>query len=396
MQKIDRLFLIVLDSFGMGELPDAAEYGDEGSNTLTAVVSSPRFDAPNLERLGLFNMDGVDEKFAARRAKAPQASFARMAEQSAGKDTTIGHWEMAGLISKTPFPTYPDGFPPEVIAEYEKRTGHKVLCNKPYSGTQVIQDYGQQSIEENALIVYTSADSVFQVAGHEEALGLDELYRCCQIARDMLVGEHRVGRVIARPFTGKAPDFKRTTNRHDYAVCPDRPTMMNCLQDAGLCTIGVGKIYDIFAGDGISEKILTKGNDDGMEKTLVQAGREFHGLCFINLVDFDMLYGHRNNVDGYAQAITDFDMYLGRLLPMLGQGDVLMITADHGCDPSTQSTDHSREYVPMLVCGAPVKEGVNLGTRRTFADIAATVLDLFGLPCATDGQSFKTEIIRGE
>jgi len=395
MQTINRLFLIVLDSFGMGALPDAAEYGDEGSNTLAAVAASPRFHAPNLQRLGLFNIEGVDAGLASLRAPQPLASFARLAEQSAGKDTTIGHWEMAGLISKTPFPTYPGGFPPEVIVEYEKLTGHKVLCNKPYSGTKVIHDYGRQSIAENALIVYTSADSVFQVAGHEEVIGLQELYRCCQIARDLLVGRHRVGRVIARPFVGEYPNYKRTANRHDYAVAPDRPTMLNCLQDAGLDTIGVGKIYDIFAGDGVSEKILTKGNNDGMDKTLELVARDFNGLCFVNLVDFDMVYGHRNDVYGYAQAVTDFDVYLGRMLPLLKNSDVLIITADHGCDPSTESTDHSREYVPLLVYGAGIREGRDLGTRDTFADIAATVEDFFGLPCRTDGKSFMAEIVKG-
>lgn len=396
MKRINRLFLIVLDSFGMGALPDAASYGDAGSNTLAAVAASAVFNAPNLCHLGLFNLDGVEETLASRGVDAPTASFARLAEQSAGKDTTIGHWEIAGLVSKTPFPTYPNGFPPAVIAEYEKRTGRKVICNKPYSGTQVILDYGRQSMETGALIVYTSADSVFQVAGHEETLGLDELYRCCQIAREMLTGENRVGRVIARPFTGTYPNFKRTANRHDYAVQPDRPTMLNQLMDAGLETIGVGKIYDIFAGDGVSEQIRTQNNEDGMDKTIVQAGRDFNGLCFVNLVDFDMVYGHRNDIDGYARAISAFDVRLGELLPLLRGGDVLMITADHGCDPSTESTDHSREYVPLLVYGETVCPGVNLGTRRTFADIAATVLELFGLPNQTDGTSFVREISKGE
>ncbi len=389
-----RIFLIVLDSFGMGELPDANQYGDVGSNTLRSVASSGKFDAPYLSKLGLFEIDGVDKKLKKYCTDSPQASFARVAEQSAGKDTTIGHWEIAGLISKKPFPTYPSGFPDHLIKEYEKLTGHKVICNKPYSGTQVIADYGEESVKTGALIVYTSADSVFQVAGHEEALGLDELYRCCQIARDMLTGEHRVGRVIARPFIGESPNFKRTSNRHDYAVVPDRPTMLKQLQENGFDSIGVGKIYDIFAGDGVSEQMRTKSNAEGMEKTIALAKREFNGLCFVNLVDFDMLYGHRNDIDGYAQAIADFDVQLGKFLPLMQKEDVLMITADHGCDPATTSTDHSREYVPLLIYGAGIKQGYNLGTLSSFADIAASVVDYFGLPNQTDGKSFMKMIMK--
>ena len=391
--KIQRIFLIVLDSFGMGALPDAADYGDAGSDTLCAVGSSGLFSIPNLTKLGLLNIDGVCGNLKKDAADSPCACYARAAELSAGKDTTIGHWEIAGLISKEPLPTYPNGFPREIIEEFEKRTGRKVICNKPYSGTQVLTDYGREQISSGALIVYTSADSVFQVAAHEQYIGLKELYRCCDIARSMLTGQHGVGRVIARPYTGEYPDFKRTSNRHDYSIKPTRDTMLDYLHRAGLDTIGIGKIYDIFAGCGVGEQIKTKGNDDGMDKTLQAANGDFKGLCFVNLVDFDMMYGHRNDVDGYAKAISDFDRWLSRMIPEMREDDLLIITADHGCDPSTESTDHSREYVPMLAYGKGIKQGINLGTRRSFADIASTVLSVFDIEGNTDGESFW-EIIK--
>lgn len=344
-----RVFIIVLDSCGCGEMPDSYLWHDEGSNTLAAIRKDEHFDCPNLVNLGLFNIDTVGGAI-----ENPKGSFARLKETSMGKDTTIGHWEIAGIISPKPLPTYPDGFPEDVIAEFEKRTGRKVLCNKPYSGTEVIKDYGKESIESGALIVYTSADSVFQIAAHESYVPVPELYKYCEIAREMLQGEHGVGRVIARPFTGEWP-YTRTANRHDYSLIPPHTTMLDCLKDAGLATISVGKIYDIFAGKSVSESNRTTSNTNGMEVTLDIQKRDFEGLCFVNLVDFDMKYGHRNDIAGYANAMTEFDVQLGRFLPNMREDDILIITADHGCDPSTPSTDHSREYVPMIVCGKHIK-----------------------------------------
>ncbi len=382
-----RVFLIVLDSFGVGELPDASLWHDEGSDTLGAIRNHPAFRCPTLKELGLFNIEGVGGG-----VPSPKASYARMAERSMGKDTTIGHWEIAGLISPEPLPTYPDGFPKELIEEFEKRTGRKVICNKPYSGTEVIKDYGREQVETGALIVYTSADSVFQIAAHEDVVPVGELYRDCEIAREMLVPPHNVGRVIARPFTGAYP-YTRTANRHDYSLLPPADTMLNLLQRAGYETISVGKIYDIFAGSGLSESNRTVSNTHGMQVTKEMQARDFNGLCFVNLVDFDMKYGHRNDIEGYAAAATEFDGFLGGFLQDMRRDDVLLITADHGCDPSTPSTDHSREYTPMLLYGQGVRSGVDLGTRPTFADISATVLDLFGVPQEkTAGTSFWGEV----
>ncbi len=374
MQK--RVFLIVLDSVGIGEEPDAAEYGDEGSNTLAAAATSKYFDMPNMRELGLFNIDGVTCR---PKEEHPLAAFARMREISKGKDTTIGHWEIAGINSPEPLPTYPQGFPQEVIREFEEKTGRRVICNKPYSGTDVIRDYGKEHVETGALIVYTSADSVFQIAAHESVVPVEELYRYCQIARDMLVGKHGVGRVIARPFTGIFPDFTRTTNRHDFSLLPPNTTMLDQLTEDGFDVIAVGKINDIFAGRGVRRTIRTKGNEEGIERTIELTKEDFSGLCFVNLVDYDMLYGHRNDVDGYAKALTYFDRRLPEILDGLREDDLFMITADHGCDPLTPSTDHSREYTPWVIYGKNVKPGTNLGTRPTFADIAATILDYFGI-----------------
>ncbi len=386
-----RIFLIVLDSVGIGEEPDAAEYDDEGSNTLAAAATSKYFSMPNMQKLGLFNIDGVTCR---PKAEAPQGAYARMREVSKGKDTTIGHWEIAGINSKKPLPTYPDGFPADVIRGFEEKTGRKVLCNKPYSGTDVIRDYGKEQVETGALIVYTSADSVFQIAANEETVPIEELYRCCQIARDMLVGEHGVGRVIARPFTGTYPNFTRTANRHDFSLRPPETTMLDQLSENHFDVIAVGKINDIFAGKGISQFVRTKSNAEGIERTVEYTGQDFNGLCFINLVDFDMLYGHRNDVDGYAKALTQFDQKLPEILAGLREDDLLMVTADHGCDPLTPSTDHSREYTPWVIYGSPVKAGANLGTRPTFADIAATVLDYFGIEPKTTGTSLLQKIIK--
>ncbi len=391
MTKCKRLFLIVLDSLGIGELPDAAHFQDEGSNTLEAIRYHESFYCPNLTRLGLFEIDGVRGE---KRGKQ-LAATARMRESSMGKDTTTGHWEIAGLISKAPLPTYPNGFPKELIAEFEKRTGRKVLCNQAFSGTEVIKKYGEEQMRTGGLIVYTSADSVFQIAAHEDVVPIEELYRCCQIARDLLVGEHGVGRVIARPFEGSYP-FVRTPRRHDYSILPPERTMLDLLKENGFDTVSVGKIYDIFAQRGITEKYYTSGNAEGMEKTMALADMDFHGLCFVNLVDFDMLYGHRNDVAGYAEALSAFDKWLGDFLPKLRRDDLLIITADHGCDPSTPSTDHSREYTPMLLCGDAIKP-VNLGTRESFSDISATVLEAFGVDKEnTAGQSFLSECLKGE
>ena len=387
--NIKRVFLIVLDSFGIGELPDAGQYKDEGSNTLGAVSKSTKFNVPNLGKLGLFNIDGVSS---GNPTANPIGSYARLSERSKGKDTTIGHWEISGIVSEHPLPTYPNGFPQEIIDKFSAATGRKVLCNKPYSGTDVIRDYGKEHIETGALIVYTSADSVFQVAAHEDVVPIKELYDYCEIARNILTGEHGVGRVIARPFNGSFPDFKRTTNRHDFSIAPPRSTMLDHLKESGYDVLAVGKINDIFSGAGISESFKTSGNSDGMNRTMALLDRDFTGLCFTNLVDFDMLYGHRNDVDGYAAALTAFDIWLGDFIKKLGDDDVLMITADHGCDPATVSTDHSREYVPLLVYGSEIAPSVNCGTRDCFSDIAATILDMFKVKGAVAGVSMLPQI----
>ena len=387
-----RVFLIVLDSCGCGEMPDSADFGDAGSNTLRACTASSRLDIPTLSKMGIFNIDSVD---CGTPVPAPTAAYGRMAEKSRGKDTTIGHWELAGLISPRPLPTFPDGFPADFIQAFEEKTGRKVLCNKPYSGTEVIRDYGREQKETGGLICYTSADSVFQIAANEADIPPEELYRICEIAREMLTGpELGVGRVIARPYTGEYPNYVRTSNRHDFSLLPPAPTLLDALKQAGLATIGVGKIYDIFAGQGITEMVRNKSNADGMEHTLHYAAQDFEGLCFVNLVDFDMLYGHRNDVDGYAAALTEFDGQLRELLPMLKEDDLLFITADHGCDPSTPSTDHSREHVPLLAYGAKMKAGYNLGTRSTYADLAATVAEYFGVKANIAGTSFLREILQ--
>ena len=384
-----RLFLIVLDSFGVGELPDAHLWHDEGSNTLGAIRNHPLFNCPELTKMGLFNIDGVGGG-----VSAPTASYAKMAEQSMGKDTTIGHWEIAGIISPDPLPTYPDGFPDEVIKAFETQTGRKVICNKPYSGTDVIRDYGREHMQSGALIVYTSADSVFQIAAHEDIVPVETLYHYCEIARKILVGKHGVGRVIARPFNGDYP-FTRTANRHDFSLLPPSDTMLNILQRAGFDTISVGKIYDIFAGSGISESHRTSSNTHGMQVTKELQNKDFSGLCFVNLVDFDMKYGHRNDVPGYAAAATEFDGFLSSFIRDMREEDVLLITADHGCDPATPSTDHSREYTPMLIYGNGIKSGVNLGTRASFSDISATVLEYFGVAQGiTSGKSFLKEVTK--
>lgn len=380
-----RIFLIVLDSFGIGEMEDAAEYGDKGTNTLKSVSSSSYFNMPNMGKMGLFNLDGVD---CGERTANPSARIARMREASKGKDTTIGHWEIAGIYSSKPLPTYPDGFPKEVLDEFSKKTGRGVLCNKPYSGTVVIQEYGDAHVNTGDLIVYTSADSVFQIAAHEDIVPLEQLYEYCRIARGILQGEHGVGRVIARPFIGPlGGPYTRTPHRHDFSILPPSVTMLDQLSDNGKAVIAVGKIKDIFAGKGITESVYTSGNEEGIERTLEYLDKDFEGLCFVNLVDYDMLYGHRNDIDGYAKALAYFDAKLPEICGKLKEDDILMITADHGCDPGyTVSTDHSREHTPFLMYGAKAAPE-NLGTRDTFADIGATVLDYFNIKPEFSGTS---------
>ena len=388
---IKRIFLIVLDSCGVGAAPDSAAFGDIGVNTLRSCAASPKFSIPHLIEAGLGNLDGIDYL---PKTDHPTAALARLQEASMGKDTTIGHWEIAGIVSPNPLPTYPQGFPQEVLEEFEKQTGRGVLCNKPYSGTDVIRDYGEEQKKTGKWIVYTSADSVFQVAANENWIPLEELYDACRKARAILRGKHGVGRVIARPYVGQSPsEFRRTSNRHDFSLEPPKQTMLDAIKAAGLDTLAVGKIYDIFAGQGTTEHIFNKSNADGMAHTDDYAARDFHGLCFVNLVDFDMQYGHRRDVDGYANALTEFDTWLGQFLPKLGDEDLVMITADHGCDPAyTATTDHTREYVPLVVLGKQVKP-VNLGTRKSFADIAATVTELLNVPFETPGKSFAREIL---
>lgn len=393
VDHLKRVFLIVLDSVGIGELPDAAEYGDAGSNTIRAAATSPYFSMPNMAKLGFFNIDGMDDTKSVSKDEMIGA-VARMKEKSRGKDTTIGHWEIAGHISEKPLPTYPNGFPKDLLEKFEERTGRKVICNQPYSGTEVIKDYGKEHIETGALIVYTSADSVFQVAAHEDIVPLDELYRYCEIARELCSGDHGVGRVIARPFTGTYPEFKRTSGRHDYSLLPPTDTMLDCLKEANYDVLAVGKISDIFAGKGITDMVRTANNAEGIERTIEYTKKDFEGLCFTNLVDFDMMYGHRNDIEGYAKALTHFDENLPRIIEGLKDEDILMITADHGCDPSTPSTDHSREHTPLVIYGKNISAGVNLGTRETFSDIAATILDYFGIKGRTAGTSFLEQITK--
>lgn len=385
-----RIFLIVFDSFGIGALPDADKFGDVGSNTLKSVSRSDKFDVPTLIGLGLDKIDGVE---LGNSDIAPIGAYGRCSEASQGKDTTIGHWEIAGIISQNPMPTYPEGFPAEIIAEFEKRTGRKVICNKPYSGTDVIRDYGQEHLKTGALIVYTSADSVFQIAAHDEACTLSELYGYCEIAREILCGKHSVGRVIARPFSGEYPNFVRTSGRHDYSLKPPRDTMLDAIKKQGFDVIAVGKINDIFAGQGITKHIYTSSNSEGMMITNKIADTDFHGICFTNLVDFDSVYGHRNDVDGYAAALTLADKELSQILPKLKDDDMLIVTADHGCDPGDNSTDHTREYIPLLICGNGVRPN-NLGTKSTYADIAATVCELLGVEYQSDGKSFADELVK--
>lgn len=383
-----RIFLIVLDSFGVGALPDAQSFGDAGVSTLKSISSSQFFSVPNLIKCGLGNIDGVDF---IEKTDTPLGIFAKIQEKSKGKDTTVGHWEISGVISQSPLPTYPNGFPADVINEFEKRVGRKTICNLPYSGTDVIRDYGDEHLKTGALIVYTSADSVFQIAAHEDLVPVDTLYEYCKIARELLVGEHGVGRVIARPFITENGAYKRTANRRDFSIEPSGKTVLDALFEAGKDTVAVGKIKDIFAGRGVSEHIPTHSNYEGIQATLDLLNKDFCGLAFINLVDFDMLYGHRNDVDGYAKSLCEFDTYLPQIIDGLNDDDLLIITADHGCDPGDTSTDHTREYVPLFI----YKNGIepkNLGTLHGFDTIAATVTELLGAQYQCQGQSLAKYI----
>ncbi len=385
-----RIFLIVLDSCGIGAMPDSEKFGDIGVNTLAACATSDQLQIPNMIAAGLGNIDGVS---CLPKVEHPAGAYARLAEASMGKDTTIGHWEIAGIVSPDPLPTYPEGFPEEILEPFKAATGRGVLANAPWSGTAVIDAYGDEHVKTGDLIVYTSADSVFQIAAHEDIVPPEKLYEYCRIARKLLTGKHGVGRVIARPFVGTSGAYKRTSNRHDFSLEPPKETLLDAVKAAGRASIGVGKIHDIFAGIGLTEYVYNTSNANGMEHTDHYAAQDFEGLCFVNLVDFDMLYGHRRDVDGYAKALSEFDAWLGEFLPKLGEDDLVMITADHGCDPAYgATTDHTREYVPLLVLGKAVKPG-SLGTKQSFADIAATVAELLEVELDTPGKSFTKEIM---
>lgn len=386
-----RVFLIVLDSLGIGALPDADKFGDSGSNTLRSLTRSKELNIPTLKRMGIFNIRTAGlTKYALNNLLI--ANFGAMAEKSKGKDTTTGHWELAGIISEKPLPTYPNGFPNEVINAFCLQTGKEILCNKPYSGTEVIKNFGDEHIKTGKLIVYTSADSVFQIAAHEKVVPIRDLYKYCRIARNILQGEHAVGRVIARPFSDKNGEYFRTNGRHDYSLEPYKETMLDIIKERGMDVISVGKINDIFASKGITESNPTKTNTEGQNLLLKFTKREFNGLCFANLVDFDMVYGHRRNIDGYAKALTEFDVFLISMIEKLSKDDLLIITADHGCDPGFKGTDHTREYVPLIVYGKNIKNGVDLGIRKSFSDIAVTVTEAFGVKKTESGVSFLSEI----
>jgi len=383
-----RVIWVVLDSVGVGEMPDAAQYGDAGSDTLGHIAQSRKLHLDNLCRLGLGNIRSLDRL---PPDPAPQGAYGKCALASPGKDTTTGHWEMAGIHLTKPFPVYPNGFPPEVMDEFERRIGRATLGNKAASGTEIIQELGEEHVRTGSPIVYTSADSVFQVAAHEEVIPLFELYKICDTAREILRGKHEVGRVIARPFIGSPGSFTRTTNRHDYAVPPPKGMLLDRLAERNVEVFGIGKIFDVYLGRGIRDYETTKSNADGMEKTLQAMDSLAGGMIFTNLVDFDQLYGHRNDVEGYARALEAVDGWIPSLEARLGPDDLAILTADHGCDPTTKSTDHSREYVPLLVFGKNVKAGVDLGTRQTLSDIGQTVAENFGTTIVT-GESFLSRI----
>lgn len=387
-----RVIIIVLDSAGIGELPDAAEYGDEGSNTLGNIAAAvPGFSLPNLEKLGLGNIDGI---VGFKAAEEPLGCFGKMAERSVGKDTTTGHWELAGITLRKPFPVYPEGFPGDLVERFEKAIGTKTLGNYPASGTVIIKELGQQHVKTGYPIIYTSADSVFQIAAHEDVIPVQRLYEICRTAREILTGEHAVGRVIARPFTGSDGNYTRTANRRDFSLEPPEKTLLDHVKEAGLEVKAVGKIDDIFAGRGITQSIHVKDNMEGVDKTIGFIKERFSGLIFANLVDFDMYYGHRNDPEGYARALEEFDGRVPEIIDAMARQDILFITADHGCDPTTVSTDHSREYVPLLIYGKEIRMGINLGTRKTFSDLAQTTAEYLGTGGEFDAVSFYGDIAR--
>lgn len=389
-----RAIIIVLDSVGIGELPDAGDYGDRGSNTLGNTVrqkkGEPWFRLQHLSNMGLGMIDGIDYL---DRPDRPSGAYARLGELSKGKDTTTGHWEIAGIILDKPFPTYPNGFPKDVIDAFEKAVGRKCIGNYSASGTEIMAKLGEEHMKTGSPIVYTSADSVFQIAAHEEIIPIEEQYEICRKARELLKGDHAVGRVIARPFLGQPGSFKRTDRRRDFSLKPIKKTVLDYAKDQGFDVRGVGKIEDIFSGEGITHAVHIHGNMDGVDQTINWLKEDFSGILFTNLVDFDMLYGHRNDVEGYARALAEFDERLPEITSSMKDEDILFITADHGCDPSTESTDHSREYVPLLIYGKNVKAGVNLDTRQSFSDIAATISQYLGINAGIEGSSFLNDIM---
>lgn len=390
---IDRAVIIVLDSFGVGETPDAAEYGDQGSNTLEGIYNNMKMDLPNMKKLGLYNIQGLNIP---EKEDMPIGIFGKAAEKTKGKNSPVGHWEIAGFIKDEPFKTYYEGFPKELLDEISRRAGIKgFICNEKGSGTDFLKKYGEESIEKNMPIVYTSADSVFQIAMHEEVMPVSELYNLCQIARNTIdeLG-YGIGTVIARPFVGtNSENFTRTYNRKDYEAEDFGRTMLDVFQENGKKVLAIGKIEDLFTGRGINRAIHTNGNADGIDKTIEAIKNSEEDLIFTNLVDFDMLYGHRNNIEGYGRALEEFDKKLPEIMEALRDDDILILTADHGNDPSTPSTDHSREYIPILVYGKSLKQNIDLGIRETYSDISATILDIFGLEKLENGTSFKNEIM---
>ena len=390
---MNRIIWIVIDSVGVGALPDAKSFGDEGVNTLGHIVKEfSDIKIPNMIKLGLGNIDGIDY---INNIDSPIGSFGRCNEVSQGKDTTTGHWEMTGLLVDTPFKTFENGFPKEIIDEFERRTGRKVVANKPASGTAILDEFGEHQMKTGDVIVYTSADSVFQIAAHEDIIPLEELYDMCKIAREIMMGEYAVARVIARPYVGSCNgQFERTSNRRDYSLNPFDKTVLDNIKEKGLDVIGVGKIEDIFNGQGITEAIHTKDNMDGVDQTINYIKKENKGLIFTNLVDFDSKYGHRRNIKGYKEALEEFDARIPEIIEAMNDKDILIINADHGNDPAYKGTDHTREYIPLLVYGKDIKEGINLGTRNSFADIGATVADILNVSKTKNGTSFKNEIMK--
>ncbi|MDM8128322.1 phosphopentomutase [Paraclostridium benzoelyticum] len=389
---MSRVIWMIIDSVGIGALPDSEKFGDVNVNTLGNIVKNYKdIKLPNMLKLGLGNIDGIDSL---EGVESPIGVFGRASEVSKGKDTTTGHWEMTGVLVETPFRTYENGFPKEIIDEFERKTNRKVIGNKPASGTAILDELGEQQMKTGEVIVYTSADSVFQIAAHEEIIPLDELYKMCEIAREIMMGDNAVARIIARPFVGQPGAFERTSNRRDYSLSPFEDTVLDNIKNSNLDVIGVGKIEDIFNKQGITEAIHTKDNMDGVDQTINYMKKENNGLIFTNLVDFDSKYGHRRDVKGYKEALEEFDARIPEILENMKDDDILIINSDHGNDPTYKGTDHTREYIPMLIYGKNVKDGLNLGTRSSFADIGATVADILNVKMPKHGNSFKNDIIK--